>query len=789
MWCRQFMLMLFVALSCLQASATVFVVSSNADSGPGTLRDALAQAAANGSATQDIINFNLPGSGAQALTIKLFTQLPEVTSNLVIDGSSQPGPKLGNSDAKVYIIPDVSYTFPGTKAAALLMTETSNVDIYGLCIKGYDSKLTNFNGNLLFTAISAYDCVNVTIGAPGKGNVFADNIYGIYGGTASLTDSKNNTNFIIESNFIGYDESGTNVVELGYAIDLTADDSFIGGPASLDRNYFAKNVTINGQGNSFVNNSLSLDIHRQDIREAGASVLIKFEGSGVQVTDNDFCATQFQFISVSNLTFSRNKQSDLPGNSLLYFFKCNFGFIGDDDERDMNFFNNDGGAMYAVESSNIVIKKNSISCNQKPYLISAGTAVPDINVLVNSKTEFSGTGTPGADIYIYNDNTDCSVCNPVQYYAATTADASGKWKITGDFNTKKLVANAIFNNNTSEYTQPQVSADDADHDIIQPSCDKNNGSITLKNLKNVITVNWFTSDDQPVGSGVKLDNVGPGIYYAKCYSGSCNAKSINFTLTNYTPSIDASGLTKTNAHCHVNNGSITGIKLPAVTNAAFTPVWKNADGTVVGNNIDLKDIGPGTYTLALGVNQCVIPYGPITIVDEARIIAPPTVNSFELCTPGAAVIPVANPVAGTTYRLFETESGVTPLDEQTSGVFHVTISNNTSYYVSAYNDGCESERTKVNITVGLSAVSIANAITPNGDGQNDYWQIKGIENYPSATVKIFNRNGQNVFDSRGYARPFDGTLNKQKLPSGTYYYIISLTTGCNMLSGSLTLIR
>jgi gliding motility-associated-like protein len=789
MWCRRFMLTLFGALACLQAISSTFVVSSNADSGPGTLRDALTQAAANGSATQDVINFNLPGSGAQALTIKLFTQLPEVTSNLIIDGSSQPGPKLGNSDAKVYIIPDVSYTFPGTKAAALLMTETSNVDIYGLCIKGYDSKLTNFNGNLLFTAISAYDCVNVTIGSPGKGNVFADNIYGIYGGTASLTDSKNNTNFIIESNYIGYDESGTNVVELGYAIDLTADNSFIGGPDAPDRNYFAKNVTITGSGNSLVNNSLSLDIHQHDMRESGASVLVKFNGSNAQVRNNDFCATLFQFISVSQFYFTGNRQSVIPGSCSLYISNCSSGYIGGDNDADMNYFNNDGGAIYSTESSGIRVLKNSIACNNKAYTISNGFGLPDINVLINTSTEFSGTGSPGATVYIYNDNTDCSICNPVEFLSTLTVDPTGNWKITGDFSNKKLVANALLNGYSSEYTQPVISSEEADHDIVQPSCELNNGSITLKNLKNISLISWYSDNDQFIKNGNILDDVGPGVYYAKCFSGSCSARSMSFTLTNFDLKISDYNLIKNNAHCGLKNGSIKGLTEPNVPGATFNPVWTDQDGTIVGTTMDLDKLGAGTYTLLLEVNQCKIPYAPISITDEPLVIPAPSINNTRLCAPGEASIVVKNPSAEGVYRLYDSENTMSPLQEQAGGTFKVQLTKNTSFYVSQYIDGCESDRTKIDIIVGLSALNIANAITPNADGVNDYWQITGIENYPKATVSIFNRNGQLIFESKGYAKPFNGTYNNQKLPAGVYYYIISLIAGCTMLSGSLTLIR
>jgi gliding motility-associated-like protein len=765
--------------------ATVFTVTNNADAGPGSLRDALTKAAANGTVQQDVINFNLPSQAP----ITLFTQLPEVTSNLIIDGSTQPGQKFGKSDAKVYIIPDISYTFPGTKAGALIMTEVTDVEIYALCIKGYDGKLTNFNGNLLFTAISAYDCTNITIGAPGKGNVFSDNIYGVYCGTNSLTDSKNNTNIIIQSNFIGYDESGTNVFELGYALDITADNSIVGGNALQDRNYLATAVALNGIDNKFINNSLSLDVNGLDNRVSGASILLRFQGSNAQVTDNDFCATQFQFVSVSGFLFVRNKQSSIPGNSGMSLFKCSNAFIGDDNDNDINIFSNDGGAFYSVESTNITIAKNSISCNTIPYLISNGTAIPNINVLVNNAVEFSGTASPGAAVYIYNDNTDCSVCNPVQYLTTVTADAGGNWKFNGDLHNKKLVANATLNNNSSEYTQPVISTSAADYVKVNPTCFKNNGSITLQNLKNVIGIDWYNDQNQLVQSGgATLVKVSVGTYYAKCYNGNCFAQSIPVTLTSSNPGIDDSELQKVNASCDAANGSISNLKLTNTNDATPPLKWTNEAGDEVGSTLDIDKLPGGTYTLTVDPEGCAVPY-QITILDQELILDPPSVTSFQLCGPGDAIIHVNGPVATSTYRLYDNETDATPIDEQTNGKFKVNVTANRSFYISRFSNACESTRTKVDVSVGLSNLNISNVITPNADGENDFWQIPGIENYPAATIKIFNRYGQNVFDSKGYTNPFNGTQNGRKLPGGTYYYIVNLNSSCGIRSGNLTIIR
>lgn len=89
----------------------------------------------------------------------------------------------------------------------------------------------------------------------------------------------------------------------------------------------------------------------------------------------------------------------------------------------------------------------------------------------------------------------------------------------------------------------------------------------------------------------------------------------------------------------------------------------------------------------------------------------------------------------------------------------------------------------------LKSPEVPNAFSPNGDGVHDTWNIKYLDSYAEATVEVFNRYGQLVYRSKGYARPWDGTMNGKQLPIGTYYYIIDPKNGKVALTGSLTIIR
>ncbi|MHC5202087.1 gliding motility-associated C-terminal domain-containing protein [Myroides sp. LJL119] len=80
-------------------------------------------------------------------------------------------------------------------------------------------------------------------------------------------------------------------------------------------------------------------------------------------------------------------------------------------------------------------------------------------------------------------------------------------------------------------------------------------------------------------------------------------------------------------------------------------------------------------------------------------------------------------------------------------------------------------------------VVIYNLVSPNDGSNNDYFRIEHLEHYPNNRVEIFNRWGSKVYETsnynsngnvfRGYS---DGkiTVDKDaKLPTGTYYYVIT----------------
>ena len=122
--------------------------------------------------------------------------------------------------------------------------------------------------------------------------------------------------------------------------------------------------------------------------------------------------------------------------------------------------------------------------------------------------------------------------------------------------------------------------------------------------------------------------------------------------------------------------------------------------------------------------------------------------------------------------------------ESTNSTYQVTQPQTVSLTVTDAN-GCQTTQ-QIKVADQCPTVFIPNTFTPNGDGTNDTWVIEGLD--ATATVKVFNRWGAELYQSIGYPNPWRGEYNGKKLPPGVYYYIVTAKSGTQKFSGSLTII-
>jgi gliding motility-associated-like protein len=84
------------------------------------------------------------------------------------------------------------------------------------------------------------------------------------------------------------------------------------------------------------------------------------------------------------------------------------------------------------------------------------------------------------------------------------------------------------------------------------------------------------------------------------------------------------------------------------------------------------------------------------------------------------------------------------------------------------------------ITEVTIVMFVPTGFSPDGDGINDGFVIKGIENYPQNKLEIFNRWGNKVYEQAPYDNSWAGgtknntgiALGQGTLPNGTYFYVL-----------------
>lgn len=288
------------------------------------------------------------------------------------------------------------------------------------------------------------------------------------------------------------------------------------------------------------------------------------------------------------------------------------------------------------------------------------------------------------------------------------------------------------------------------------------------------TYQWFLNG-QPIAGATQNRYLitASGTYTFEVRIGSCSATSASFTANLY-PEVIA----RMQPIPPICQSNVT--KLPL----SGSPAGGVFSGRgVVGNEFDPSRSGVGSFPITYTVTNsygCKASARQTAVVSEAPALSlPAEVGMLR----GTSVVLKPQTADNLSYAW-------TP----PSGLSSSTIKNpvasptqTTRYTLKVTTDtGCEVQD-EILVTI-WEPITIPNGITPNGDGKNDTWEMPGIEYYPDADVRIFNRWGTELFFSRGYQTAFDGTYQGKKLPLATYYYVIKPNNGRPPISGSLTIV-
>lgn len=127
----------------------------------------------------------------------------------------------------------------------------------------------------------------------------------------------------------------------------------------------------------------------------------------------------------------------------------------------------------------------------------------------------------------------------------------------------------------------------------------------------------------------------------------------------------------------------------------------------------------------------------------------------------------------------------TPIGHAVVNSASFEVNGTTQFYLSKF--------LGVSAGAASSLLKFVNVFTPNSDGQNDFFDIINVDQFPDNELVIYNRWGNEVFKTKRYSsiNRFAGT----GLPDGTYFYILKVnhsgnqTASFEILKGFVTILR
>ena len=107
--------------------------------------------------------------------------------------------------------------------------------------------------------------------------------------------------------------------------------------------------------------------------------------------------------------------------------------------------------------------------------------------------------------------------------------------------------------------------------------------------------------------------------------------------------------------------------------------------------------------------------------------------------------------------------------------------------------GCADTATNIIRVVGNCYIAVPKGFSPNNDGLNDYLYPTNAYKARDLLFRVYNRNGQQIFETQNWTTKWDGTYKGNPQDPGTYVWILTYTnidTGKRIeLKGNTVLIR
>jgi gliding motility-associated-like protein len=221
--------------------------------------------------------------------------------------------------------------------------------------------------------------------------------------------------------------------------------------------------------------------------------------------------------------------------------------------------------------------------------------------------------------------------------------------------------------------------------------------------------------------------------------------------------------------------------------------WLGRDNSIIDSSASIKVLPAASqkYRVRITEYACNIT-DTFTIpvqVNELPVPAVSKSNDID-CIHGKAVL---HATGGNSYN-WNNGPGISNLNAHVVSPV-VEPSNTTTYYVDVTNNkGCrvkDSVTVQVDFAKPISRYPMPNAFSPNNDGRNDCFGLKGWGRIQNLEMEVYNKWGQRVFATTDPSLCWDGRFNGVIQPTGGYVYSIKAATTCGLVyqKGVVMLVR
>lgn len=204
----------------------------------------------------------------------------------------------------------------------------------------------------------------------------------------------------------------------------------------------------------------------------------------------------------------------------------------------------------------------------------------------------------------------------------------------------------------------------------------------------------------------------------------------------------------------------------------YTFQWYNGHDAVTGNEI-IGETGTSFTTSTVGQYSVVV-----TNISNAANCS----STFNFSTQNS-IVPNSATINPNELIAFGTDNTVTAIVTPASTDYLYSIDGTYFQESNVFTNisGGDHTLTVINkfgcgdVTATFTVVDYPNYFTPNGDGHNDTWNIKGSSALDLAIIRIFDRYGKLIKQIDPNGNGWNGTFNNELLPSTDYWFTIEYT--------------